>query len=75
MIGPNGQPFNPGLPPLVVTPSRADLDLHRIMAPDGSPAVLLTLKLSGYPVWLQVPVPAPAWERLVAGLGPVGATD
>lgn len=69
MIGPNGQPLQLGLPPLIVTPARADLDLARTTAPDGSAAVMLTLKLTGYPVWFQVPVPALAWERLIAGLG------
>lgn len=69
MIRPNGQPLHQGLPPMIVTPARADLDLSRITAPDGSPAVLVTLKLTGYPLWFQIPVPAPAWDRLLAGLG------
>lgn len=58
-----------GLAPLVVTPQQADLNLRRGVMPDGKPAVYLTLSPKGWPMQLLMPVPAEAWEQLVAGLG------
>ncbi len=75
MIGGNGSPFGKGPPPLIVTPAQAELDLNRGVGPNGQPAIFVTVKLTGYPVWLQVPVPVLAWAKLVAGVSSVEATD
>lgn len=59
---------------LVVTPERAQLNLRQGMTPDGHRAVFIVTQIEGWPLDLVIPIPVPAWQQLLKGLGDVEAS-